>query len=527
MFKPSLSATEPDLFSLTNSLLSSQAVSVYNDPNAWHNQFYSRIKCKVDEHLFEVLFDSRGGAPNASISTLVSMMILKDMFGWTDRQLFETAQFHILVRKALGLTNLHDALPTPSTFYLLRKRMYEYNCEHGIDLMDQVFRQLTSEQMQEFDVSGQKLRMDSKLLSSNVARYGRHELIHRTLTAFCRAFEVSSCASFTPAQQELLTYLLEEKSSKVVFNQSQAQLTRQLDQMGWLIYVLLGFYKDHQQHDSWKLLKRVFEQQYEVVKQDAEDRIRLLEKERIAAGSVQSPDDPDCAFRTKGDQQVKGYVANVTETVGDQPLNLISDVRMEKANTSDPALLTPALKGSEGVSGCPPQKVYLDGGYQSPDHQQNWSGTEFVYTGIQGGQPRYELERTGDELLVTDTLTGQACQARKVKSRKENTPERWAIRDTEGKHVYFDEKAIRASRIRREISERCEQERNMRNNIEATIFHLFCKLKGNKSPYRGLFKQSMMLVCRAISVNFHRIVKYVSGRDKNEAQMTENMVLAG
>ncbi len=39
-----------------------------------------------------------------------------------------------------------------------------------------------------------------------------------------------------------------------------------------------------------------------------------LEKKQIAADSVQNPNDPDAEYRQKGQQKVKGYSVNITET---------------------------------------------------------------------------------------------------------------------------------------------------------------------------------------------------------------------
>ena len=66
------------------------------------------------------------GAPNASIQIMVGMMILKEGHGWSDIQLFENSRFNLLTRSALGLFNVNDPLPAESTYYLLRKRIYDH-----------------------------------------------------------------------------------------------------------------------------------------------------------------------------------------------------------------------------------------------------------------------------------------------------------------------------------------------------------------------------------------------------------------
>ena len=98
------------------------------------------------------------GAPNSSISLLVAMMVIKEAFGWSDFQLFEKCKFNLLLRNALGLLNINDALPAESTYYLLGKRMHEYHYQTGEDLTELTFKPITKGQVQKFD----NIRMDSK-----------------------------------------------------------------------------------------------------------------------------------------------------------------------------------------------------------------------------------------------------------------------------------------------------------------------------------------------------------------------------
>src|SRR5699024_9218469 len=98
---------------------------------------------------------------------LIAMMILKEANGWSDAQLFESCRYNLLVRSALGLFNIDDELPTESTYYLLRKRVVEYETENNVNLVEQTFSDITGQQATEFEVSGKSIRMDSKLLGSN------------------------------------------------------------------------------------------------------------------------------------------------------------------------------------------------------------------------------------------------------------------------------------------------------------------------------------------------------------------------
>ena len=71
-----------------------------------------------------------------------------------------------------------------STYYLFRHNLVKYSKEHGVDLYKKCQEQITASQILEFNVSGKQVRMDSKLLGSNIAWLSRYELIHETLRLF-------------------------------------------------------------------------------------------------------------------------------------------------------------------------------------------------------------------------------------------------------------------------------------------------------------------------------------------------------
>ena len=151
--------------------------------------FYRLYTCKVDEELFKCLFPEgkKSGRPTASIRVLVCMSWLKEGFGCSDEELFEKIEFDLLVRKALGIEHISDAAPSLDTYYLFRRRICDYYEKTGVDLMQKCFEQVTGNLVGQLKISGKCIRMDSKLIGSNIARQSRYELIHATLVKFLKA----------------------------------------------------------------------------------------------------------------------------------------------------------------------------------------------------------------------------------------------------------------------------------------------------------------------------------------------------
>jgi hypothetical protein len=506
MFRKSKNESQLDAFGNISSMLDSQAYKLYNDQGYWHNQFFERIVCRIDENIFSVLYHSKTGAPNSSIRILVGMMILKEAFGWSDSQLFEHCHFNMLVRRSLGLFNMNDPLPVNSTYYLLRKNLHEHQKETGEDLMGEVFAQITSGQIKDFEVNGRSIRMDSKLIGSNIALFSRYEIIHQTMFLFYKSLKATGELSrLSAGDLEQLTNLVKEEAQKTVYRSTRDEIKSRLQPIGILIYKMLQLFGDLPT-ESFRLLQRVFNEQYKV---SEDQKVDLRPKEEITSSSVQSPHDPDSAYRNKGDQKVKGYSVNLTETCSDNDLHLITSVIVEKANTPDTAFVEQAIAETASVTGQKIEKLYADGAYQTPANDQACEGIDVVLTGIQGAESKYELNMTADGLYVTDRQTAEVQKAVLVKKHKNSNGkgDRYRIKTADG-FYYFDQKAIRAAGIRKKMKERPLHESQRRNNVEASIFQLGVPLKNGKSKYRGLIKQIMWTLCRCLWINLVRILNF-------------------
>jgi Transposase domain (DUF772). len=512
MFKETDRHTQMDLFSAADNMLSGRSLSFYQDKSAWHNIFRKEVLMRLNEGLFRVLFCNDNGAPNVSVRVLVSMMVLKESQGWSDAQLFEQCQYNILTRSALGLLNIKDPVPAESTYYLFRKRIVYHEKETGENLLEKAFSQLTGDQIRDFQVSGKLLRMDSKLIGSNIAWYSRYELIHESICVFYKSREKYIQKRNLPTSDiSLLESIMGEGGNKVVYRSSKTEITTRMKELGKLIYKLLAIFRKYPGED-YDMLKKVFHSQFSV---NENKEVLPLEKDKIEATSVQSPHDTDCTYRNKDGNKVKGYSVNVTETCNQEKgaLNLITDIKVDKVTTADNAFFAPAVDSSKEKLSEKVEKVYADGAYHSPDNQEYCKDNdmELVIQAIQGAESRYEFqeEKETGNIIVKDTVTGQIIPAGKVITRKDNSI-KWAITTAENKPRYFTQKDIDTFRLRQKIKNTPRDELNIRNNVEATIFQIGFHYANDKSSYRTLCKHKMWANARAIGINFRRILKYVT-----------------
>ena len=523
MFRTSPKHPQIDLLSSAGQHLDERRQRQLRDPNRWHNSFYERLFSQIDESIFNVLFDKQMGAPNAPINQLVGMMILKDGFGYSDAQLFEACRFHLLFRQALGLVNLDDPPPTESTYYLFRKRIYEYDSENGTDLLGQVFEAITSDQLLEFDLGGEQIRMDSTLIGSNIASFSRFELVCRTLKVFWRSLSKQARAAAPQSLSQSMQELAGEDAQTTVYRSSREQIRQRLEDLGGLMASCLATYSP-EDSPNYGLLEQVFTEQYTIDgDDDGPGQITARDTQQITADSVQSPDDPECSYRRKAGQSVKGYTVNLTETIDEgQELQLITDVHLAPADCSDADMVGPAIEATEQRTGRSVDICYADGAYNRSIEKEKEAGqehVEMVLSGIQGAPSRFELTETEQGVTVHDTKTGVTHQAEPARQQKNSTEQRWRIRLDEGqKYRYFGPSAIRASARRQAIRTRSKAERNKRNNVEASIWHLTQPLSGDKTSYRGFIKHTLWAWCRALWVNMRRIQRYISQPDESDGQ---------
>lgn len=493
------------MFSSPSSLLTGKSLKLYDDKSGWHNKFRQQVTSRIDEDIFKPLYSSDNGTPNAPVRVLVAMMILKEAEGISDQKLFENCRFNMLTRSAIGLLNADDSLPTGSTYYLFRKRIVDYAKTSGINLFEEVFQQVTKNQCAEFEVSGKAIRMDSKLLGSNIAWLSRYELIHETFRLFYG--EVKQTGKLDKATAKELEELLTLEGNKVTYRCSNSEIKTRLQQLGALIYRVLALFS-MVDAPRYQTLARVFDEQYRV---DENKIVIARDREEITAQSVQSPHDTDCTYRNKGGEEVKGYSINVTESCDDgDVLNLIGHVDLRQANTPDVDFLKDDVTKAEDVFTSKVEAVHADGAYHSPDNQafcrNDGRNIDLHLHAIQGVPGRYDLDLVDNELRVIDTLTNLPVACTPVTDKKGIV--RWRIKLEKG-YRYFSPEQVNACLIRKKIAATPIETLQKRNNVEATIFQLAYHYPNNKTRYRGLIRHQIWANTRCFWVNFIRLFKFM------------------
>lgn len=530
MFKRSKNK-QIDLFENVSSHLSKRKQKVFDSAFSWHNIFYKEIVEQIDEKPYSVLYHHKMGRPNSPIRILIGMMILKEGNGWSDEQLFEECRYNLMIMRSLGLVNLNDDIPVESTYYEFRKLLGEHQKKGKGDLLKETFQSITSKQVSLHKVSGRKIRMDSKLINSNIAKSNRLQLIVESLRKYIQKIDFSGLETrYDKESYELLLKLKTCSASNITYPLNGDEKKSLLLKVGILIRALLAENKGSEQ-TYYQILKRVYEEQYEEIvvesnENENENEVNGNKKEKlivprkpkdIPSSSVQSIHDPEAAYRSKGKgaskQTVSGYHVNITESCSpEDELNLILDVETVKANVCEDQFLVETIKEStkvleQGNAESKIEETITDGGYDSianrkamlAENQPRWSIAK-----MKGGRHIFNiLKNESGNIEVFDKKSGQQLAvlfSEKLKKYiiiKESGARRYMT--IEMVENYINHQSI--------VSQVNEESYNLRASVESTIHQSFHRLKKrNKIVYRGQLKCHWYALSRAFWVNLVRIV---------------------
>lgn len=532
MFKPSQAGTSPDLFSSYSQHLGKRKLNQLEDSTAWHNCFYQEITSRINERLFASMYDKGNGRPNASVRRLVAMLILKEGNDWTDEQLFESCNFNILIIRALGLSNLSDSIPCAATYYNFKLALLNHKITTGDDLLDLCFQDLTQDQIIRYEVSGKAVRMDSKLVHSNIAKSTRLQLCLGVLRKFYKSLSKEQTNLLLTADNELLSKVAEKGVEAYTYRLDKKSAAEELQLSGQLLYRLLSLFETSTS-EEYVLLQRLWKDHFEIKSNEEDDSTHIQPKDtsKQSGSTLQSVHDPDAAYRNKPGskkQIINGFVINITDTCPPiptqtkkeessdkeqeeepvKPLCLITAVQTEKATHSDDKFFKPAIEQSRKVLQDDIENALTDGAYNSVSNEQfthiEDKELKWYLTAIQGAEGYYDFEQVDEHTYkVTDRRDGSVQTTIKTPKGKFRITDHQAT--TKSKYRYFEAKTITNYFRRKEMEKYPPWVHSFRANSEATIKQVFCKLNGMKSKYRGLHQHHIYALNRCFWVNFKRI----------------------
>ena len=120
------------------------------------------------------------------------------------------------------------------------------------------FEHITHGQIKEFDVSGRSIRMDSKLIGSNIAYFSRYEIIHQSFCRYYKELSNSGKMTLTDTDREQIDVVIHEESAKTVYCSTKEEIKSRMQQLGALIYKVLQLIPCNESESFFRHFKGFF-----------------------------------------------------------------------------------------------------------------------------------------------------------------------------------------------------------------------------------------------------------------------------
>jgi hypothetical protein len=511
MFKPN---NQPKLLTFENELSEKQRQQLKETREKW---FYHLIFRNINERDFKPLFSDKDSRPNAPVNVLVSAIILKEIKSWSYNELIDSVAFDLRTKVALGLSDIGEKPFSRATLFNFQNRIHAYERQTGINLIEVVFNNLTTDQIKKLEVKTNIQRSDSTLIGSNIRNYSRIQLL---IEALLRLYRILSEEDKQRFSDQISSYN-QKGSEKYVYGLKSDDLPHELENLGNLYKQLYdGLQGQYDDKYEWQIFERVLQEHFIVLK----DKTTARPSQLLESGSLQSPDDWHAAYRNKRGEEVTGYNYNVTETAHpDNSLQLINDVATAPCNTDDSTLLNerigPIKKKTPDL-----KEIHTDGGFGSceTDQLMEQEGILHVTTAVKGResqvQKTIEKSRDNSETYLV-SCPFQTIESAPTKKRNKavfdiqicsncKLKDQCSIYKQNGR-FYFTHEDYLKNRRNRNIDKIPVERRKIRPNVEATIKEFTIRAPGNKLKVRGIFKASLFAFAVAIGINFGRIFRYI------------------
>jgi len=517
MFKPN---SQPELFSFALELSKKQRNLLDSSKEKW---FYNLIFSGIDEGNFKPLYSEKASRPNVAVNILVSALILKELKGISYNELMESMMFDMRFKIALGLISIDEEPFSRATLFNFQNRLLEYEQQTGIDLIEQVFDNLTSQQIKQLKLKADIQRTDSTLVSSNIRKYSRVQLLIEVLIRLERILDETDKRRIG----EQLQAYLKTGSDKYVYALKSNELPRELEKLGKVYHAVHTEINEKASYHAKKgfiNFERAYKEHFIVVNHQASPK----PTEELNSGMLQSPDDQDATYRKKKEQQSKGYTLNGTETANpDNPIQLLTDIAVNPNNVDDSVILNERI---DVIKEKTPElnELHTDGGYGSEGNDKKLAGSEIVQvtTAVRGRESEIE-KKIGQSSQSPDAYTvkcpRQTVESTPTKKRHKvrfdlNTCKQCPLKGkcrifkNKGRY-YFTHEDYLLSKRNGNINKIPNERRKIRPNVEATMKEFKTRTRGGKLKVRGLFKTSLFAFSVGIAINFGRIYRHIAGNE--------------
>lgn len=505
--------------------------------NSWCKDFSDIVFGKINEERFSVLYsDHAFSRPNTPVNIIIGALILKEINGLSDDELIEAICCDIRYQYALHTTHLKEQPISDRTFSRFRERLYHYELESGINLLEEEMKHLTSVFADYMNLKSNIKRMDSLMIASNCKRMSRLEILYKVTSNAVMLLHNSGNDHLIG--ENLKHYLDEEDYNDVIYYCKNEDVKTRLERIIKEAYEVKEIMSDEEWENfsEYMLLVRV------LTEQTNEDKAPKANNE-ISSTSLQNPSDPDATYRTKAGKSHKGYVGNIVETVGENGDSLITEMEYEQNIHSDSEFCKEYIENKDNDEA---EILITDGAYGGKENieRAKEKNIELITTSLTGKETNkifgeFEISEDGKKVLkcpmgyepikTTHYPKTKMNRALFSKSCCENCPhrEKCNVKAQKKNYAVHVSKSMvdRARYMDKLNTEEYKQLTRQRNAIEGIPSVLRRKYNIDNIPTFGLLRTRVFFIFKIGAYNFKKLTKYVK-RVSPRGKSTQNLKIA-
>jgi len=491
----------------------------------WNN-FRTEILEQVNENAFSPLYSDNMGRPNTPVNIIVTLLVIKETFDWSFRELKDMISFHSGVLYACGC-GAGDIPVTIRTMTNFIQKLRIYKEETGIDLFNEEFNRLVNGQIRRLGLRTKIARTDSTYFNTNVSSYNRLQFLIEIVKRVYRILEEKDKQQFASLFHSYADY----DADNYVYNLRGSDIDEEFRKIGHCYYSLQKLFSDKYSNEkSWQLYLRVFKEQFTVTD---EEQIELKPSEEMTSSSIRGVDDPEATLRHKSGENYLGYVGNIVETADpDNEINLICDADLCQNNTSDEQMLVDSFDELKEKKLPDLNEIHFDAGYggKALDEKLDKHEVKGVQTGIRGVKTDCRMDVTrendtycaicpaGEKVQLEQTKKGYKAEFTKTKCSSckylTKCPVKYMKRSDAYAYYIREEDLPRRLRLTN-IKTIPEKRKTLRSGVESTVWQFKCRTKMGKTRLRGHFRHKIWFLLTALAINVRRIYQYTTGTPKN------------
>ena len=492
---------------------------------SWAKVFAEDIFPNIDEESFRVIYSDKASRPNTPVNVLVGGSIIKDLFDLSDDEMVEGLMLDFRFQYALHTMSYEEQPLSDKSLSRFRRRCYEYETTHGVDLLHDCIDSLSAEIAKLMNIDGRIRRMDSTMIEANIRNLSRLELIYTCIAKLVKYLEKVG-ADFD--HEQLGHYLDPEDYNRFIYHSRNEDVDKRmltlLEDADSLLEFCNGGYDDV---TEYQLFSRCMAEQ--TIPEGSGRRLRNKDDGGMDSNIMQNPSDPDATFRSKAGKDHQGYVANLVESVGPNG-SVVTSYQFEKNNVSDDSMLKEYLENVEPQQ----EKVLLtvDGAYASVENIELAASKniELVPTDLTGRDTdpiMADFKFNEDYTRVVECPAGHApkscsynknneqCNVSFHRDQCANCPYQDQCKPKIFKRVAkktVSRKSVaRAQYIRSRDTERFRQIAKLRNGVETVPSILKNQYDVNQMPVRGLQRSKFFFGSKIGALNFRKLFRFRNG----------------